>query len=119
MLSPFDVRRIVSADFVRCVQMVEPLATALGLDISEEPLLSESGFPGYEEEAVEIVRGLAHQGESIVLCTQRKVIPDLMERLSGADGFDLPNAHVKKGGVWVLSFDGRRLCDAEYFPPWV
>jgi 8-oxo-dGTP diphosphatase len=116
-LSPFLVRKIVSADFVRCIETVEPLASFLGLDISEEPMLSERGFPGHEEEVVELVRGLAVEGESVALCTQRKVVPDLIERLSVTDGFDPPHVHAKKGGAWALRFDKRRLCDGEYFPP--
>jgi 8-oxo-dGTP diphosphatase len=116
-LSPFNVQRIVAADVVRCVQTVEPLSAALGLRVTQEPLLSENGFPENEAEAVELVRGLGHEGESVVVCSQRKVVPRLIDRLAAEDGIDIPHSRSKKGSVWALSFDGRRLCDAQYFPP--
>jgi 8-oxo-dGTP diphosphatase len=117
VLSPFDVRTIVSADFVRCVQTMEPLAASLGLDVGEEPLLSEQGFPGHESQAVELLRGRADDDESVVFCSQAKVVPPLIERLAAEDGVELTHVRSKKGSVWALSFDGRRLYDAEYFPP--
>lgn len=117
LLSLFAVREIVSADFVRCVQTMEPLAQSIGLDVREEPLLSEKDFPGCEAEAIELFRRLGHDGESVAACSQRKVVPQLVERLAAEDGVELPHARSKKGSVWALNFDGRRLCDAQYFPP--
>src|SRR5438552_10357849 len=49
LLSRFGVEEIVSADYVRCVQTVEPLSEALGVSVREESLLSERGFPGHED----------------------------------------------------------------------
>jgi 8-oxo-(d)GTP phosphatase len=117
LLSPFEVQEIVSADFVRCVQTMEPLGKSTGLEVREEPLLSEKDFPGREAEAVELVRRLGNNGDSVAACSQRKVVPQLIERLAAEDGVDIPHTRSKKGSVWALSFDGRRLCDAQYFPP--
>jgi 8-oxo-dGTP pyrophosphatase MutT (NUDIX family) len=117
MLSRFDVKELVSAHYVRCVQTLEPLAESIGLEVREEPLLSEEGFPGRESEAVEAIRGLGHNGDAVVACSQRLVMPKLLERLAADDDVELPHLRAKKGSVWVLSFDGRRLFDAEYFPP--
>jgi 8-oxo-dGTP pyrophosphatase MutT (NUDIX family)/phosphohistidine phosphatase SixA len=117
MLSPFDIRSIVSADFVRCVQTMEPLGASLALDIREEPLLSEDDFPEREAQALELLRELGDDDESVAVCSQRRVVPHLIERLAAEDAVDLPHARCKKGSVWALSFDGRHLCGAEYFPP--
>jgi phosphohistidine phosphatase SixA len=56
ILLPLGVSRVVSSPYVRCVQTVEPLAAALGVEVEEDerleegagaaatPLLSESGL---------------------------------------------------------------------------
>jgi 8-oxo-dGTP pyrophosphatase MutT (NUDIX family)/phosphohistidine phosphatase SixA len=118
VLSRFEVVDIVSADFVRCVETVEPLADAIGLTVKEEPLLSELGYPGHAGEAVEMIGALSTADAAAVACTQGDVIPDLLHRLAERDHVDLPDPLVyKKGSTWVLSFDGERLFGADYIPP--
>ena len=117
LLSRFGVRRIISADFVRCVQTVEPLSEAIGNPIEEEPLLSELGYPGNEAAALDFVRSAANPDGAVVLCSQGGVVPDLLERLAKENDFDLPkDFEAKKGSTWALSFDGPHLVGAEYFP---
>src|SRR5919106_43062 len=118
VLSRFEVVDIVSADFVRCVETVEPLSDAIGLTVKEDPLLSELGYPGNEDEAVEMMRALGTADAAVVACTQGDVIPDMLGRLAESDHVDLPDPLVyKKGSTWVLSFDGERLFGADYIPP--
>jgi hypothetical protein len=33
------------------------------------------------------------------------------------DHVDLPDGASKKGSVWALNFEGRKLFSAEHFPP--
>jgi 8-oxo-(d)GTP phosphatase len=118
LLSRFEVSEILSADFARCVQTVEPLADSVGLVVKEEPLLSELGYPGREAAAVDVVRGLGSPDAATVVCSQGDVIPDMLERLASEDHVDLPDdVPYKKASTWVLSFDGYRLFGAEYVPP--
>jgi 8-oxo-dGTP pyrophosphatase MutT (NUDIX family)/phosphohistidine phosphatase SixA len=118
LLRRFDVRRIVSADFLRCVQTVAPLSRAIGVPVEEETLLSELGYPGREEDLIELLRRLEHNGGAVVACSQGDVIPDLLHRLATKDRVPLNEAIVaRKGSVWALSFAGRRLCALEHFPP--
>jgi 8-oxo-dGTP pyrophosphatase MutT (NUDIX family)/broad specificity phosphatase PhoE len=118
LLSRFGVETIVSADYVRCVDTVRPLSDALGVPVAEEPLLSERGFPGREDEAVELMRNLGKPGGAVVACSQRGVIPELVERLAADADVDLDgDLSVKKGGVWALSFYDHKLVGAEPFPP--
>src|SRR5919204_4869294 len=121
LLSRFGVEEIISADYVRCVQTVQPLSEAIGVPVKEEPLLSERGFPGQEDEAVELIRELGRPGRAVVACTQRKVIPELVGRLAADEDVELDGSgsdlSVRKGGVWALSFYDHKLVGAEAFPP--
>jgi 8-oxo-dGTP pyrophosphatase MutT (NUDIX family)/phosphohistidine phosphatase SixA len=117
LLSRFGVGRIISADFVRCVQTVEPLSEAIGIPIEEEPLKSELVYPGNEAAALEFVRSVGSPQSAVVISSQGGVIPDMLERLAKEDDFDLPgDFEAKKGSTWALSFEGQRLAAAEYFP---
>jgi 8-oxo-(d)GTP phosphatase len=118
LLSRFGVEEIISADYVRCVQTVQPLSEAIGVPVKEEPLLSERGFPDQKDGAVELIRDLGRPGRAVVACSQAQVIPELVERLAAEDGVDLDGEpSVKKGGVWSLSFYDHKLVGAEAFPP--
>jgi 8-oxo-(d)GTP phosphatase len=118
LLSRFEIEEIVSADFLRCVQTVEPLSRALGLPIQQETVFSEAGYPGQEKDALWLLRSFGENHRSSVVCSQGDVIPCLLEDLSNEDHVDLPEPlPMKKGSVWALTFDGPRLFSAEYFPP--
>lgn len=117
LLAHFEVRALVSADVVRCVQTLEPLAKSLRVEVEQDPLLSEDGFPGREREAVEAIRRLGERGDAVAACSQRQVVPHLLASLAAEDGVELPHSRADKGSVWALSFHGRRLWSAEYFPP--
>ena len=116
LLAHFDPTRIISADSLRCRQTVRPLADALGLQVEDEPLLSEAGYAGNEEATVELIRTLGHPHEATVVSSQGPVIADLLGRLATRDDVDLPSTRVtEKGGTWALTFRDERLADAEYF----
>jgi 8-oxo-(d)GTP phosphatase len=118
LLTRFEVEGIVSADFDRCVQTVQPLSEAVGIPIDEDDLFSELGYPAHEEEATHMIRKLGESLSTTVICSQGDVIPDLLERLAAEDNVDLPDPlPKKKGSTWALIFDGPRLFSAEYFPP--
>ncbi len=116
LLAHFDPTRIVSADYVRCRQTMRPLAQSLALQIEDEPLLSETTYPGREEAAMELVRHLGYPHEATVASSQGPVIADLVSRLAEDDDVDLPSPPgAEKGGTWALTFREERLADAEYF----
>jgi broad specificity phosphatase PhoE len=118
LLSRFGVEEIVSADYARCVETVEPLSEAIGVPIRTDVLLSEAGFPGHEEEAAEMLRNLGRPTAATVACSQGDVIPALVERLASEDDVEVEDPlRLKKAGVWALSFDDHRLVAADRFPP--
>jgi hypothetical protein len=81
-------------------------------------LLSEDGFAGHEEEAVELVRDLGRPGGAAVACSQRGVIDEIVGRLATSDEVDVGDSlGLKKAGVWALAFDDHRLVGAERLPP--
>ena len=117
LLSRFEVQQIVSADYLRCIQTVEPLSEALGLPIEKDGLFSEAGFPGLEHETLNRLRSMGASLATTVVASQGDVIPELLERLAAEDHVDLPDVVTKKAGTWALNFEERRLFTAEYFPP--
>ena len=66
-----DVRRVVSSPYVRCVQTVEPLAAALGLEVELDDRLAEGGGSSAQPLLEE---------DGVVACTHGDVIHDLAGR---------------------------------------
>ena len=118
LLTRFDVREIISAPPLRCVQTVEPLGAAVGLTIREDPVISEDGYYEHERQALDLLRKSGTDGTATVVCSQGGVLPDLLTRLAAKDSVGLAEPVVaKKGSVWSLTFAGGKLLAAEYFAP--
>jgi 8-oxo-dGTP diphosphatase len=118
LLSNFEVQNIVSADYRRCVQTVQPLSEAISVEIQQEAVFSETGFPGNEAKAAHLIRSYGRRGEATVVCSQGDVIPELLRVLAEEEGLTLPEPlPCKKGSTWALSFDEGRLLTADYIPP--
>ena len=82
-LADYDFDRIVSSPYVRCVQTVEPLAKARGLEIELDEQLGADRL----HEVPQVLERL--KGQNAVLCTHG----------------DLPwlgDLKFKKGSTWVL-----------------
>ena len=71
VLGTDDVRRVVSSPYVRCVQTVEPLATALGLEVELDDRLAEGAGSAAQELLEE---------DGVVACTHGDVIYELTGR---------------------------------------
>ncbi|MFG1795583.1 NUDIX domain-containing protein [Nocardia sp. NPDC049149] len=113
-LLAFGASRIHSADPVRCVQTVTPLAEKLDSAIVLEPTLSEIGYAAAQDEARQRMLELMPDTGVPVVCSQGKVIPDLLQWWATRDGITLPSARNRKGSVWVLSFADRKLVAADH-----
>jgi 8-oxo-dGTP diphosphatase len=66
-----DVRRIVSSPYTRCVETMEPLAAALGLEVELDDRLAEG--------AGRAAQALLEE-DGVVACTHGDVIHDLVGR---------------------------------------
>jgi 8-oxo-dGTP diphosphatase len=112
LLKPARFHRIVSSPFVRCLETVEPLAAAAGLEVELDERLAEGAGP---YGALALVRETNPEGG--VLCSHGDVITELLSLLarSGVDLGEEPRC--EKGSVWVLELDGDRVVSATYLPP--
>ncbi|MEU6077104.1 NUDIX hydrolase [Micromonospora sp. NPDC047074] len=102
--------RLLSASARRCVQTLDPAAALLDLPIEVDGDLDEPR-PGQQPDecalaAAARLAALGAAGEPVGVCSQGKVIPGALARLSGRQGdFSTP-----KGGGWLLAFaDGHLL----------
>ena len=71
LLRPLGLRRILSSPYVRCVQTVEPLAAALGLEVELDGRLKE----GKGDAAAELLRE-----DGVVCCTHGDIVEALVGR---------------------------------------
>ena len=71
LLRPLGLRRILSSPYVRCVQTVEPLAAALGLEVELDERLEE----GKGGAAAELLRE-----DGVVCCTHGDIVEALVDR---------------------------------------
>lgn len=113
-LEAFGATDISSADRTRCIQTVEPLARKLGVHIDTEPLLSKEGYTADPAGGRARARTIAARGGVQAICSQREVIPDLIQWWADRDGVDLPPARNRKASMWVLSLSGGKLVAADH-----
>lgn len=114
----FGPERVLSAEPLRCVQTVEPLAVDLGVPVGLEPALAEEAYGKDPDRGLEQLLAVAAAGGRAVVCSQGGVIPDLVGRLAAEHGVPLPKRKVpaRKSSVWTLSFVDSRLVAADYYP---
>jgi phosphohistidine phosphatase SixA/8-oxo-dGTP pyrophosphatase MutT (NUDIX family) len=111
-LSAFGPSRVVSADRVRCVQTVAPLAEQLGVPVSERGEFSDEAYLDDPEQARKALLSLLEPNTVTALCSQGGAIPGLLEDL----GVPESELRARKGSLWVLSFDEATLLGADYYP---
>ena len=99
-LADRGVDRILSSPYVRCVQTVEPLAAALGLEVEKRPELAEGAGASAPSALAEELAD-----RNAVLCTHGDVVEDLL------------GESMKKGAACVLERTQNGLEPVEYLPP--
>jgi 8-oxo-dGTP pyrophosphatase MutT (NUDIX family)/phosphohistidine phosphatase SixA len=114
LLLAFGATDLHAADRTRCHQTIEPLADELGVSIRDEPLLTEESYASNHKRTRQRVLDIAAKSGTRVICTQGKVIPDLIQWWCDRDGVRPDKSRNRKGSVWVLSLSGRRLVAADH-----
>jgi 8-oxo-dGTP pyrophosphatase MutT (NUDIX family) len=114
VLLAFGADTLYAADRVRCHQTLEPLAEELGTAIHDEPLLTEEEYPESRKAARHRILEIAASGGTPVICTQGKVIPDLIAWWCERDGVRPDKSRNRKGSAWVMSLADGRLVAADH-----
>ena len=113
-LLAFGATDVYSADRVRCQQTVEPLAAELGVAIHNEPTLTEEAYVKSPKRGRQRALQISAQAGTPVICTQGKVIPDLIAWWCERDGVRPDKSRNLKGSTWVLSLSAGRLIAADH-----
>ncbi|WP_193043486.1 8-oxo-(d)GTP phosphatase MutT1 [Mycolicibacterium baixiangningiae] len=117
-LLAFGADRLYAADRTRCEQTIEPLADELGEAVHPEPALTEEAYAEDRKTArrrvLEIATEAGHAGYTPVICSQGKVIPDLIEWWCDRDGVRPDRSRNRKGSTWVMSLAAGRLVAADH-----
>lgn len=113
-LLAFGASRVYAADRVRCHQTVEPLAEELGSTVHNEPTLTEEAYAKNAKRGRHRMLDIAGEHGTPVVCTQGKVIPDLIAWWCARDGVRPDKSRNHKGSTWVLSLSGGRLVAADH-----
>lgn len=111
-LAPWRVARIVTSPLVRCVQTIEPMATALDLPVETDERLAE-GASSWQVQSL-----LRECMPGTVLCSHGDVIGTLVRDLSDRGIVDPDRMEWDKGSTWALRLDGGRdAVGGTYLPP--
>lgn len=113
-LLSFGATEVYAADRVRCQQTVEPLAAELGVAIHNEPLLTEEAYAKNAKRGRQRVLQIAQLPGTPVICSQGKVIPDLIAWWCERDGVGPDKSRNLKGSTWVLSLSAGRMISADH-----
>jgi 8-oxo-dGTP pyrophosphatase MutT (NUDIX family)/phosphohistidine phosphatase SixA len=118
LLLAFGADKLYAADRTRCMQTIEPLAQELDKAIHPEPALTEEVYAADKKAArrrvLEIAAKADAAGHTPVICTQGKVIPDLIQWWCDRDGVRPDKSRNRKGSTWVLSLAAGRLVAADH-----
>jgi 8-oxo-dGTP diphosphatase len=103
LLSAYNLRRVLSADVLRCTETIGPYASQARLSVESEPLLSEAGYAEQPGLALDRLLEIIRSGTPSVVCSQGKTLPALLTAACEALSAPPPaDPSVRKGGVTVL-----------------
>ena len=118
-LSAFAPDAVHSAPLERCRATVAPLADKLDKDVVFEPVLAEDAYrddpAGARRRLVELAAEQT-DGGTILVCSQGGVIPGVVKSLAGRSDVPIGEVGTPKSAYWYLSFDERRMVQADSYP---
>lgn len=113
-LLAFGADTVYAADRLRCHQTVQPLAEELGVVIHNERTLTEEAYAKNAKRGRQRLLQIATRDGTPVICSQGKVIPDLIAWWCERDGVRSDRSRNHKGSTWVLSLSGGRVIAADH-----
>jgi 8-oxo-dGTP pyrophosphatase MutT (NUDIX family) len=111
----FGPDRVLSADNIRCVDTVRPLAEDIAVPVETEPALTEAAYDADPARGLRRIRAVVALGDRSVLCSQGGVIPRMVRAFAERGDVRLTEVPARKGSVWALSFVDDRLVAADYY----
>jgi phosphohistidine phosphatase SixA len=111
MLSEFPISGVFSSPYLRCVETVEPLARARGLEVKEVPGLAE-GQGLAAAYAFMADPKLDHS----VLCTHGDIVWELVEELARKRVLPGFREDFEKGSTWVVETEQGSPVRARHIP---
>ena len=114
LLLAFGASDLHAASRIRCHQTIEPLAEELSVTIRDEPTLTEEAYAENRKRARQRVLEITEKSGTRVICSQGKVIPDLIDWWCQRDGVRPDKSRNRKGSVWVMSLSGGKLLAADH-----
>lgn len=114
LLLAFGATDLYAAPRARCHQTLEPLAEELGVPIGDEPTLTEEAYADDRAAGRERFDDITRSDGTPVICTQGKVIPDLIAWWCDRDGVKPDKSRNRKGSTWVLSVVDGVLVSADH-----
>ena len=113
-LAEAPVGELLSSPSQRCVESLEPLGEALGLEVQLSSLLAEGGS-GSKARALLLERAAAlGPDHDLVACSHGDIIPAVLRRLE-RDGMRAPRPDVvQKGSIWELTVRGGKVVAGTY-----
>ena len=118
-LTAFAPDAIHSAPLERCRATVAPLAETLGKEVFFEPVLAEDAYrddpAGARRRLVELAAE-QQDGGTVLVCSQGGVIPGVVKSLAGRSDVPIGEVSTPKAAYWFLSFDDRRMVQADSYP---
>lgn len=113
-LLSFGARDLFAADRTRCRQTLDPLAEELGTVIHNEPELTEESHATNRKATRRRILEIAATSVNPVICTQGKVIPDVIAWWCERDGVRPDKSRNRKGSTWIMSLSDGRLIAADH-----
>lgn len=114
LLLAYGASDLHAADRVRCHQTIEPLAEELSVTIEDEPTLTEEAYADDRKRARQRALEIADMTGTRVVCSQGRVIPDLVKWWCDRDGVRPDKSRNRKGSVWVMSLHNGKLVAADH-----
>jgi 8-oxo-dGTP diphosphatase len=111
LLPLFAPDRIVSAEPVRCVDTVKPLAERLELGVRVDPAFGDVAYGASPDASEDALLALAKPGRVSVVCSQGDAIPGLVDRV----GRGIADSTTRKGAFWVLSVVDGTIVSTDYY----
>ena len=113
-LLAFGPTTLYAADRLRCHQTIAPLGEELGVDIHNEPQLTEEAYADDVDAARSRLLDIAARAGTPVICSQGKVIPGLIAWWCEREGVRCDTTGNRKGSSWVLSLHNGGLIAADH-----